>query len=250
MTLAIGLENTRRLTYPELPSLGIGSTWNDYFNRSLLNEANSYTMYTVSLGGTGGGSGLTNATRTLRLITDGGSGGDDVDVRSNGFSVNRMGTDENGASVFNPANVVEMEYAFGNTSTTNMELFFGLVDGSESALGTLPVNTQRHMGIMIDTSGSNNWFFTSADGTTLATADTSVAGNNATRRRVVIRWSGNDAATIQFFSGVTDTSPAITATLTTLDSDFRSYIFHAFAQTEESVAKTTNLFYWGVRTFR
>ncbi len=159
------------------------SAWNETFSRELLNPANAIPIYTVTLGGTGGGSGVITQMFRLLLTTDSTASGDDVDVRSI-IALKRSYSDD-GIQPFTTTVTMDVMFNLGGT-VTNTEGFIGLT-GSAAALSALPT-TVRSLGIFWDLSANANFFLTSANGTTQVTTDTTIAADDTFCNDVSLRF--------------------------------------------------------------
>jgi len=237
MGLNIGLINKALISSISPNFVVGGSTWYENFERETLQPASFPLLYTTTLGGTGGGTAsLPQALNRLVMTTDSTASGDDVDVRASEFIPVRNITGL--PTIWDSKSVIEWNIIFGMTSTTNSEVYIGIVD--PLALAALPT-TVRHLGIFLDDSAANNWFLTSGNGAAQATTDTTVSGLNTTARRLRIRATGLNDAVISFFDAVGDATPSIEQTVVLWGGDLRKQQMHFFIQTEEAVAVCVNV---------
>jgi len=193
-------------------------------------------IYT-SADGQGTGTFAMNGARQLR-ITTGATIADNSNVRTSQLTFNRA-TD---ATVRSWSKIIlDISWAMGTTGDT--ECFIGFIN-QFSSLTALPT-TGKHIGIFVNQSTSDNWFLSSGNGVAQATTDTGDAiGAPARRLRVI--WTGDDTATIEFYTSVTGGAPATTQTVTALLMGALAFEVVFFMETEAGAAKNINIRKWGV----
>ncbi len=234
------LPETKR-RYPYAPTFAKDVEYGDDFSRSTLTPTGSATLYTV--GATGGGTGTIPSSlnyRVLEVLT-GATIGDETDVWTSAFAFRRGGNPST-AFMFNNVNSILFETYFQLGQTATTEAFVGLI-AAQATITAMPT-TARHIGIQFDASANANFFTTSSNGTTQVTEDTTQAANTSAFR-MRIRYTGNNAATIELASVAGNV--IYTDTVTALgNGDEFPWSPHFFCQTEAGAAKTLYGLSWRV----
>lgn len=220
--------------FPTPPDLAQFKTYGDEFNRETLVPTDAYLLYTTAATGTG--TAAMSLARRVRLTTSA-VAGDDVDVRTSGFSFCRV------AKFTDKRSIMEFNIIFALVQTADTEVFIGL-DDDGGAITALPT-TGIHLGIQYDASASANWFTTSSGGSQ-TTEDTSTATSTAlVRLRIII--NGNNSATMELYTGTGFTTLAYTDTVTSLAGDAQQLVLHFFVQTEAIATPSLDVYEWTVK---
>lgn len=211
--------------YPIMPNPNILWTFRDTFERETLNPTNAYNLYDVNAVGSGTVTIVNN--RTLRLLTEA-TIGSEVSVRASGtgFGLGRSGISPNG---------IEVQMNIAPFSTTDVELFFGIVV-LVSAMTGLPT-TVRHLGVFVNQSASNNYILSSGNGSAQSTTDSGVA-LSTTNVTLKIVWDVLGTAIVELL-GV-DFDSAVQATHTVSDTGMTNelaYQAHMFVNPEGGAVK-------------
>lgn len=241
LTTNLGTQNTAGSAgvsgLPQVGSIKQYTKISDEFNRETLNPTGSYNSYTsVSL--SSGTSAVSNG-NTL-VLTTAATLNDYVTVRTSGITILRT------CDYIDNRNAINMDILFGpNGTVTNYQMFVGIV-ATFTNLSALPTTT-RHMGIYVDTSVSNNYKLSSADGTNQTTTDTGVAVDN-NEYRLNISWTGNDAAVISLYSSANNYSTLVKSqTVTSIDAGVHfPFEIHLYTQALTAGAKILRCMEWQV----
>lgn len=224
--------------YPSLGQVKNNSIIVDEFTRADLNPTNAVAYYTTAA--TGAGTATLVANERLELVTTGVIG-DDVDVRLTNLTFQRTPRD---FSFIDSRSQLIFNIVFAAVEATATEVFIGIINATAASTG-LPA-TARHLGIQLDQSVSNNWFLTSADGTTQTTTNTGIAVSAGVRVRLRMVWNGDESATLELYTGTLLDTLASTQTVTALVGAANSFQLHFFIQTEALAAKTLRVTDWRV----
>lgn len=235
MTLGIALRQKNFRSFPLLPSVSSGNTWQDNFNRTTLNPTNSYPIYTSAVSTTG----TVALSLGLCVLTTAASANEYAKITSSELFFEPFG--------YSPdtRNTINFDFIFQTTADiTGLEFFVGLIIPTDTA-NVIPT-TARHLGIYLDQSAGNNLILSSGDASTQATTDTGTAIAASTIYRIRISYTGSNSAVIQFFTGVsTDGIGTLIATHTVTAIGAGVMMKKALVMAEGADAEVLNLVGWG-----
>lgn len=233
-------------TYPNLGQAHKDVIIKDEFLREALNPTNAVVLYTVTSNDSNGTAAIQSG-NLLRITTDNSAIGDDIDVRTSGFTLPRTALDTNIDSRSQLKLTIVVKIA---GSTVGQECFFGIIN-SQAALSALPT-TAAHLGFEFNDSDDSTWQFTSANGSSQVSADTTSTYTASTFYKMEIIWTGNDSAVLNMFSGGTDLSSGFTldgtTTVTSLQAGSLQFgmELHFFMQAEGTAAELIDIREWSL----
>lgn len=228
-------------SFPTVGQMQKDGVFRDDFNRTSLIPTGGYELYTT--GGTGTETISINQHRRMSLVTSG-SIGDNASVFTSGLTFSRA------TWLIDGRTNLEANIIFGpSTAITDLEMFTGLLNSASVQTG-LPT-TLHHMGVLLDQSNSDNYFLTTANGSTQVTQDTGVAVSSLGKVRLQILWNNLEGGTINLFNGANLDNLASSLAVTAYDNgnnnkDFANPI-HFFIETEGAAAKTMLVDEYSVR---
>jgi len=205
--------------------------WSEPFARETLKPTDSALIYTIALGGTGGGSGAMFSGARLRLTTDATAAGDDVDVRTSEIML-KESQDNNYPMVGN----LDIRILFNLvTNATGKEFFIGIIAGG-AAITALPTSASSAAGVMFDDSADTNFRLIGANGAALDDNDSGIAADTA-QRMIRILWTGLTTATLELRSGATNNYSTVDFAVDVALAGSNQQI-HWFIQNEGSAAES------------
>lgn len=210
------------VAYPQVSGIKQFSKFMDDFNRENVNVSGMAVLYTAS---SDNGSNTIFAGSQLLMSTGTTIGGANS-IRTNSFGITRQ------ASTIDARSSIKFTGVFQVSALPLASfVFFGLLN-SQSALSALPT-TVRNLGVFLDKASSDNWFTTSANGSTQVTEDTGIDHTSSAIITMEIEISGDNAATIKIWIGSTTVGdPDFTDTVTALSlSTSLPFEVHFYSET-------------------
>ena len=225
------------LALPQTPATTKYSTVVDLFNRSALNPANTFAIYTATANP---GSGTATIVGGDHLeVTTSAASSDAEDVTTAAFFIDRSSWFVDGKSQ------VVVDVIFNLSSAASVAGEIALAGGSAI---TTPDTTASHMGLTFDTALSANFQLSSGDGSTETKTDTTQAMDTSKYRLNIIWNSDSSPGSISLYSSTNNFSTLIKSANVT--APFSGYVTGSvfalkfLCVTRTTAAKTLKIQEW------